>query len=222
VRLFLLLFLGTHYYVEAASMEDAIAIWRDRRRTAEALDWDEGPASCEHVHPYPVIRAQADERFLAAGPDLLQFAVEADNWFDNHGSEDDEGAMLLLAMARRAIAKTERPAEAESGAAGMSDQTVGRIEQLTHTPGIWSVERGIHDYDVVAARKNRAVARLAGYILSKADADLMAAAPDLFAALRRMLDCHQAGMDAAFAEKRCECGACDEARAAVAKAEGRS
>lgn len=61
-----------------------------------------------------------------------------------------------------------------------------------------------------------------------ANACVLAAAPDLLAACRRMLDCHQAGMDAAqssaaaFVQRPCLCGACDEARAAVAKAEGRS
>lgn len=117
MRVFLLVFVGTQYYVEAASMECAIAIWRDRRKADDAVDWDDGPASCEHVHPFPVIRAQADERLLDAGPVLLQFAIEAENWFDNHGSEDDEGAMALLEMARRAIVKAEPPATAEAGAA---------------------------------------------------------------------------------------------------------
>lgn len=59
-----------------------------------------------------------------------------------------------------------------------------------------------------------------------ANARLIAAAPDLFAALHRMLDCHQAAIDAAqssasrFVEKQCKCGACDDARVAIAKAEG--
>lgn len=61
-----------------------------------------------------------------------------------------------------------------------------------------------------------------------ANAHVMAAGPELKAALQRMLDCHRAAMDAAqssafeFRPKPCECGACDEARAAIAKSEGRS
>jgi hypothetical protein len=53
---------------------------------------------------------------------------------------------------------------------------------------------------------------------------LRAQRDQLLAAGRRMLDCHQAAMDAAqssasqFVERRCDCGACDEARAAIANA----
>lgn len=49
---------------------------------------------------------------------------------------------------------------------------------------------------------------------------------DVLAALQRMLDCHQAAMDAAQSSaakwqyQPCACGACDEARAALAKAAG--
>lgn len=47
----------------------------------------------------------ANARLIAAAPELLAVAVEAENWFDNHGSDDDEGAQMLLAMFRAAIAK---------------------------------------------------------------------------------------------------------------------
>lgn len=38
---------------------------------------------------------------------LLAVAVDAENWFDNHGAPDDDGAMQLLAMFRAAIGKAK-------------------------------------------------------------------------------------------------------------------
>lgn len=52
-------------------------------------------------------RRKANARLIAAAPDLLAVAIEAENWFDNHGQEDDEGAMDLLKVFRAAIARAE-------------------------------------------------------------------------------------------------------------------
>lgn len=49
---------------------------------------------------------EANARLIATAPDLLAFAVEAENWLDNHGdTENDPGAEMLLGMARAAIGK---------------------------------------------------------------------------------------------------------------------
>jgi len=129
----------------------------------------------------------------------------------------------------------------------MSRMTVGRIEQLTHTPGPWEPEYlydGGRTIAQIRSRKTLLCVNAAAHpqldqqgelksaeqleVESLRNAHLIAAAPELLSALRRMLECHQAAMDAAqsnavrFVEKRCECGACDEARAAIAKVEGRA
>lgn len=52
-------------------------------------------------------QSKANARLIAASPDLLAVAIEAENWFDNHGAEDDEGAQMLLSMFRAAIAKAK-------------------------------------------------------------------------------------------------------------------
>lgn len=63
---------------------------------------------------------------------------------------------------------------------------------------------------------------LARYIVTACNAF-----PELLAALSRMLTCHRAAMDAAqsgafeIQDRECRCGACDQARAVIAKAEGR-
>lgn len=98
--------------------------------------------------------------------------------------------------------------------------SIRRVEQLTPTPGEWSVERGTNDYDVVVARRNRAVIRLAGYIQSEADADLIAAAPDLLQAATtawHALKSYENGN--ASPELARECAA--ELESALAKAQGR-
>ena len=52
--------------------------------------------------------AEGNARLIAAAPELLAFAVEAENWLDNHGGADnDPGARMLLDMCRAAIAKAE-------------------------------------------------------------------------------------------------------------------
>lgn len=110
------------------------------------------------------------------------------------------------------------------------------IERVARTPGLWRIDANTSPAAgrAIEARAfdgswRYVVERVRGGSPEQAEANarLIAAAPELLAACQRMLACHQAGMDAAqssastFVEKRCECGACDEARAAVAKAEGR-
>jgi hypothetical protein len=51
--------------------------------------------------------ANANARLIAAAPELHAVAVEAEDWFDNHGDENDPGAMGLLQMFRAVIAKAE-------------------------------------------------------------------------------------------------------------------
>lgn len=62
--------------------------------------------------PYALVGREQDARLFAAAPDLYAVAVEAENWFDNHGDEDDPGAMRLLRMFRAAIAKADGKAGA--------------------------------------------------------------------------------------------------------------
>lgn len=57
---------------------------------------------------------------------------------------------------------------------------------IEHTPGPWAVEHGINDFDIVVTRDGRAPARLCGYIERAADADLIAAAPDMLAMLKKI------------------------------------
>lgn len=54
---------------------------------------------------------------------------------------------------------------------------------------------------------------------AKANARLIAAAPDLLEACRAMVDCYEGGMDSGCDPPRPDCPAC-QARAAIAKAEG--
>ena len=126
-------------------------------------------------------------------------------------------------------------------------------QAINHTPGPWTVEPSDSGdssvglaptppvvFTTIPNREDRSIEIAVvgstvydnsedGHNLSYGDADangrLIAAAPDLLAALHRMLDCHQAAMDAAqsgaseVTHKPCKCGACHAARAAIAKAE---
>ena len=65
---------------------------------------------------------------------------------------------------------------------------------MPHTEGTWSVEQGINDFDIVVSCEGRATARLAGYIQREADADLIAAAPELLAASKAVLAQFAAGL----------------------------
>jgi hypothetical protein len=60
-----------------------------------------------HCPDAPMTVGPEDQALIAAAPDLLAAAVEAENWLDNHGDPDDPGAMGLLSMFRAAIKKTE-------------------------------------------------------------------------------------------------------------------
>ncbi len=97
--------------------------------------------------------------------------------------------------------------------------TFGRV---THTPGPWHVTGQSEGgrYITVKAEQGRTVARVpfntereveAGQITDSADADLIAAAPDLLAALRRVMEAMDDGSDQP---------ALVEARAAIALAMG--
>lgn len=57
-RLYLLQFDGEHYYVEAATVADAIYAWMVHQRKEWGKDWDgtEEPDSVALVHERPVIR----------------------------------------------------------------------------------------------------------------------------------------------------------------------
>lgn len=54
-----------------------------------------------------------------------------------------------------------------------------RNRDLKHTPGPWSIDQGVNDYFIMASN-----GRVCGYIERKADADLIAAAPEMLTALR--------------------------------------
>lgn len=106
------------------------------------------------------------------------------------------------------------------------------MELATFTPGPWSFacdsygkvrhsKKACVFTTVKGAGGDRLVTVAAG-IENWDDARLIAKAPALLSALRRMLDCHQAAMDAhqivtGKSGRPCDCGACDEARAAIAE-----
>ena len=81
-------------------------------------------------------------------------------------------------------------------------------------PRRWRVERNINDFGIVRGNQ-----QIAGYIVSKNDARLMAAAPDLLAVLKDVLAV--ASANAEDLESGETCAACERARAVIAKVEGR-
>ena len=88
-----------------------------------------------------------------------------------------------------------------------------------HTPGPWAHRNG---RIFAADRENLTiahVARSADGDYSPANGDVLAAAPELLAALRRMVDHDQHLIDAGVLRPYVEL---DAARAAIAKAEGKS
>jgi hypothetical protein len=90
-----------------------------------------------------------------------------------------------------------------------------------HTPGPWNIQ---HDFNVFGGR--RLVASAGGHSSNqhplavdaenRANASLIAAAPDLLKAVRHLFACDMAGSSVDF-----RCDGCEAARAAIAKAEGR-
>lgn len=97
-----------------------------------------------------------------------------------------------------------------------------------YTPGTWSVEQGTNDFDIVVSVEGRADRRLAGYIEREADADLMAAAPELLEALkqskRHMTHSAMCARTIERGDWGCSCGfnsAYDAACLIILKAEGR-
>jgi hypothetical protein len=105
--------------------------------------------------------------------------------------------------------------------AGMNE-TVGRIEQLTHTPGPWTVDLLRSDRSRVIriqdGNGNDIAQTTNGYPreVAEPNARLIAAAPELLAAARALLaiyDEHLGGLGLAGVR---------QARAAIAKAEGRA
>lgn len=118
----------------------------------------------------------------------------------------------------------------------MSDQTVGRIEQLTHTtPGPWRVQDGAFarktsNYDrtyrlaVLGPAKNGSSPTVAYGVgewggEGTANAHLIAAAPQLLDALREMIAIYDGRRDLLGATTAAKLA---RAEAAIAKAEGRS
>lgn len=90
---------------------------------------------------------------------------------------------------------------------------------MPHTQGQWIVEQGVNDYDIVVVAEGRAPERLCGYIQRESDADIIAAAPVLLAALKMLHD------DVADYARVNNLGGFDNhamkaARAAIAEAEG--
>lgn len=96
-----------------------------------------------------------------------------------------------------------------------------------HTPGPWEAEARQHGMAIYANYKNAPSEYLAlinGYEESKEDRDrnranarLMASAPDLLSALERVLECHRLKISL-----NTNAGAVEQARAAIAKAKGES
>lgn len=104
----------------------------------------------------------------------------------------------------------------------MGDLTVGRIEQLTHTPGDWRW------FDYPDGRKllagpTRAVLHCpdAPIACDPADQRLIAAAPDLLAALKAVIAVLQKEAPGTALNNRAYNDLGAQARAAIAKAEGR-
>ena len=98
-----------------------------------------------------------------------------------------------------------------------------------HTPGPWRVDVAqdtngtIHSVDVREAAYGLFVASVEAHTEEHADvmanARLIAAAPDLLAALRLVERQHE-GRVVGLGQKHCECDVCEVVRAAIAKAEG--
>jgi hypothetical protein len=123
----------------------------------------------------------------------------------------------------------------------MSDLKVGRIEQLTHTPGPWRVEESSHKQEFshwIGSLSRHVMPRqstIAGVVNAGAESDanarLLAAAPELLAALRDVL----AQFDAGYFVRNTDSDGCSDwalkageplraiaaAKVAIAKAEGR-
>jgi hypothetical protein len=108
--------------------------------------------------------------------------------------------------------------------------SIRRADRVSaHTPGPWRVKgsgRGLilrifsgdhDDLDTEIATVFRSYCVDYDY---EANARLMAAAPELLAALKRYLDNHCANADAEGVGALCECRFCLDTRAAIAKAEG--
>jgi hypothetical protein len=59
LNLFHIQYDSVSYYVEAATMQHAITLWKNHVRQAWGDEYDgtEEPESCAHVHDEPVIRA---------------------------------------------------------------------------------------------------------------------------------------------------------------------
>jgi len=121
----------------------------------------------------------------------------------------------------------------------MSDLTVGRIEQLTHTPGPWSVRGSRHLVRRIHAGNELSIETEVACVFAhekrntEADARLIAAAPDLLAALKTAVEIirsfHDVGVyarnkaDDDEAWRRYEqYPEMQQIAAALAKAEGRS
>ena len=120
----------------------------------------------------------------------------------------------------------------------MSDLKIGRIEQLTHTPGPWSVKGSRHLIRRIHAGAEASIDTEVACIFAhekrntEADARLIAAAPELLAALKKAVDIirsfHDLGVysrnkaddDQAWARYE-QYPEMQQINAAIAKAEGR-
>jgi hypothetical protein len=120
----------------------------------------------------------------------------------------------------------------------MSDLKIGRIEQLTHTPGPWEVNT-LNGRLPIVRRSNRPYGEASTYSSSikaanghvcvldfgygkaaedEANAHLIAAAPELLAALRRFVELYDGVRDSIGPSVT---ATLTRAEAAIAKAEGR-
>jgi hypothetical protein len=88
----------------------------------------------------------------------------------------------------------------------------------THTPGPWIFSNNGHGGSAVMASNHR----ILGYNLEDANARLIAAAPDLLAAAKGLVEAYHNSIHgrATFSQATKLADAIDAARAAIAKAEG--
>jgi hypothetical protein len=95
-----------------------------------------------------------------------------------------------------------------------------RPPPVAHTPGPWRYQEGADKYThIVRAGENRFVCQQPQNDEGRANARLIAAAPDLLAALQEMVDCYES----AAAKSGCQCAQCQtqrRAHAAIKKALG--
>jgi len=82
-------------------------IFADTEPNGEQIAWVQSTRHDAEFIAACLAQAPLFESLIGSRDELLAVAVEAENWFDNHGDEDDPGAMGLLKMFRAAIAKAE-------------------------------------------------------------------------------------------------------------------